>query len=120
MADVSGPSVLVVIGEDPRSSHRANEALRIALGVAAGETPVRVVLLGAGHHLLDEDTDALVDGDDIAKFRSALRRLDIPVHVEAVAVPADGSWNPDGFAIIPAGPDDLAALAASAARFLIF
>ena len=56
--------VLVLISEDPRVSHRANEAMRIALGIVAGETPVDVVLTGPAVHLLDEDTDDLVDGDD--------------------------------------------------------
>jgi sulfur relay (sulfurtransferase) DsrF/TusC family protein len=59
---------LVVISEDPRVSHRANEAIRIALGIVAGDNEVLVVLTGPAVHLLDEDTDDLVDGDDIAKF----------------------------------------------------
>ena len=59
--------VLVLISEDPRASHRANEAMRIALGVVAGENEVDIVLAGAGAHLLDEDTDELVDGDDIGR-----------------------------------------------------
>ena len=75
--------VLVLISEDPRASHRANEAMRIALGVVAGENEVSIVLAGAGAHLLDEDTDELVDGDDIAKVRASLRKLGIPFHVEA-------------------------------------
>ena len=32
--------VLVIVSEDPRVSHRANEGIRIALGVVAGENPV--------------------------------------------------------------------------------
>ena len=70
---------LVVISEDPRVSHRANEAMRIALGIVAGDNEVHVVLTGPAVHLLDEDTDDLVDGDDIAKFRAALKKLGVPV-----------------------------------------
>ena len=82
-------STLVLISQDPRTSHRANEALRIALGVVAGENEVHVVLAGPAVHLLDEDTDDLVDGDDIAKFRAALKRLGIVFHVEDGARPDD-------------------------------
>ena len=39
--------VLVLISEDPCASHRANEAMRIALGVVAGENEVSIVLAGA-------------------------------------------------------------------------
>jgi hypothetical protein len=112
--------VLVVIGEDPRSSHRGNEALRIALGIAAGDTPVTIVLLGAAIHLLDEEPDDLVDGDDIARFRASLRGLDVAVQVPAEAMPADPAWNPDGLPVVPATPAGLAALVTSAARVVVF
>ena len=112
--------VLVVIGEDPRSSHRGNEALRIALGIAAGDTPVTIVLLGPAVHLLDEEPDDLVDGDDIARFRASLRGLDVAVQASAEAMPADPAWNPDGLPVVPATPAGLAALVSSAARVLVF
>jgi radical SAM superfamily enzyme YgiQ (UPF0313 family) len=113
-------AALVIIGEDPRISHRANEAMRIALGLVASETPVHIVLIGDAVHLLDEDTDDLVDGDDIAKFRGTLRDLGIPFHVEEIAIPRDTSWNPDRHPVIPATARDVAALASSARRFLVF
>ena len=82
-------------------SHRANEAMRIALGIVAGENEVALVLTGPAAHLLDDDTDELVDGDDIAKFRAALRTLGVPFHVEADAAPTDPDWNADGHPVIP-------------------
>src|SRR5882724_8833887 len=100
--------VLVIISEDPRVSHRANEAMRIALGVVAGENPVRIVLSGPAVHLLDEDTDDLVDGDDIAKFRAALKKLGVPFHVEKDAAPAEASWNAAGHPVLPITPDGIA------------
>ena len=103
--------VLVLISEDPRVSHRANEAMRIALGVVAGENPVRIVLTGPAVHLLDDDTDDLVDGDDIAKFRAALKKLGIPFHVEATAVPSGAGWNAEGHPLIPSTAAEIAALA---------
>jgi hypothetical protein len=115
-----GQAVLVMISEDPRRSHRANEALRIALGVVAGENPVTVVLSGPAVHLLDEDTDDLVDGDDIAKFRAALKKLGIPFHVETAARPAAPDWNAEGHQVIPVTAEAVAELARGARRYLVF
>ena len=112
--------VLVLISEDPRASHRANEAMRIALGVVAGENEVSIVLAGAGAHLLDEDTDELVDGDEIAKFRENLKSLGVPFHVEKDAVPTDARWNADGHAVIPVTRAEIAALVQRGRRFLVF
>jgi hypothetical protein len=112
--------VLVLISEDPRVSHRANEAMRIALGIVAGETPVDVVLTGPAVHLLDEDTDDLVDGDDIDKFRTNLKRLDIPFHVEATAVPTDPGWNAAGHPVVPVTAREIAGFVRRARRALIF
>jgi hypothetical protein len=110
---------LVLISEDPRVSHRANEAMRIALGIVAGDNPVRIVLSGPAVHLLDEDTDDLVDGDDIAKFRASLKKLGIPFHVEG-ELPTRPNWNPDGHEVIAVGRDAIAALVPTATRFLVF
>jgi hypothetical protein len=94
--------------------------MRIALGVVAGENPVTVVLAGPAVHLLDEDTDDLVDGDDIAKFRASLQKLGIPFHVEQSALPTAPGWNPDGHPVIPITTRDIAALVPKASRFLVF
>lgn len=90
-----GP-VLVLISLDPRHSHRANEAMRIGLGIVSGENEVTFVLTGPGVHLLDGDTDDLVDGDDVARFRANLKALGIPFHLEETSRPADPDWNADG------------------------
>src|SRR6476659_5361584 len=111
--------VLVVISEDPRVSHRANEAMRIALGVVAGENPVRVVLTGPAVHLLDEDTDDLVDGDDIAKFRAALKKLGGPFHGEG-ALPTAPGWNADRHPVDSVSRAQIAALVPRATRYLVF
>ncbi len=70
------------------------------------------VLTGPAAHLLDADTDDLVDGDDIAKFRAALRELGIAFHVEAGAAPPDPDWNADGHPVVPVDRGRIAALAA--------
>jgi hypothetical protein len=112
--------VLVVIAADPRSSHRAFEAMRIGVGVVAGENDVTFVLRGPAVHLLDADTDDLVDGDDIAKFRDNLKRLGIPFHVEAEAVPADPDWNESGHPVVRVSPAQLSALVRAGRRFIVF
>ena len=112
--------MLVLISEDPRASHRAHEAMRIALGVTAGENDVSIVLAGPGVHLLDEDTDDLVDGDDVAKVRASLRKLGVPFHVEATSLPSDPSWNADAHPVTPIDAAGIAALAAHASRFIVF
>jgi hypothetical protein len=111
---------IVIISEDPRASHRANEAMRIALGVVAGENAVDIVLAGPAVHLLDEDTDDLVDGDDVARYRASLRKLAVPFHVEQSAVPADPGWNVEGHPVIPITAEGIAALVARASRFIVF
>jgi hypothetical protein len=88
--------------------------------VVAGENAVDVVLAGPAVHLLDEDTDDLVDGDDIVKYRASLKKLGIPFHVEQSAVPADPGWNADRHAVIPISAEGIAALVAKASRFIVF
>jgi DsrE/DsrF/DsrH-like protein len=118
---VASPSqpTLVLISEDPRVSHRANEAMRIALGIVAGENDVRVVLTGPAVHLLDDETDDLVDGDDIAKFRAALRKLGVPFHIEG-APTAAADWNGDGHPVVPVTTSEIATMLSRATRFLVF
>jgi predicted peroxiredoxin len=111
---------LVVISEDPRTSHRANEAMRIALGVVAGENDVDIVLTGPAVHLLDEDTDDLVDGDEVARYRGSLKKLGVPFRVDRSAVPSDPEWNAEGHVVIPIDAGDLLALVARATRFIVF
>jgi hypothetical protein len=117
---VDQPPVLVVITADPRSSHRAFEAMRIGLGVVAGENEVTFVLRGPAVHLLDADTDDLVDGDDIARFRENLKRLGVPFHVEADALPAGPGWNEEAHPVVTVTREDVAALVRQGRRFIVF
>jgi sulfur relay (sulfurtransferase) DsrF/TusC family protein len=72
------PSVVVVIREDPRKTHRAVEALRIALGLSTGENPMTVVLLGQAPVLISEDTEDVVDGEILEKYLPSFKHLEIP------------------------------------------
>ena len=113
------PPVVVLISADPRVTHRAFEAMRIGVGIVAGENAVTFVLAGPAAHLLDADTDELVDGDDVAKFRASLRSLGVPFHVEATAIPG-ADWNAEGHEVAPVTPDEIADLVRGARRTLVF
>jgi hypothetical protein len=117
---VSEAPVLVLISADPRRSGRAFEAMRIGVGIVAGENAVTFVLTGPAVHLLDADTDDLVDGDDIAKFRENLKRLGVPFHVETDSVPAEADWNADGHPAVRVTRDEITELVRRARRFLVF
>ena len=112
--------VLVLIAADPRATYRANEGMRIGLGIVAGENEVTFVLRGPAVHLLDADTDDLVDGDDIAKFRDNLKRLGIPFHVETEAIPAHADWNEGGHPVVRVSRAEIAELMRRGRRFIVF
>ena len=62
-------SIVLIIQRDPRTSALPRQALRIALGLAAGENPITgVVLMGPAVQLLAEDTDEIVDIDILEKY----------------------------------------------------
>lgn len=117
---MSDAPVLVLISSDPRESHKANEAMRIGLGVISGENAVTYVLTGPAVHLLDGDTDDLVDGDDIAKFRATLKALGVPFHIEEGSLPSDPGWNTDGHPVVTVTRARIAELVDGSRRALIF
>jgi hypothetical protein len=115
--------VLVVVSVDPELSHRANEAVRIALGILAGENDVTLVLLGPAAKILSPDIEDYVDGEDTLKHVATLKKLGQRFHVERSAIPAttgSGDWNADGPEVIPISTDDLADLMARSDRVLVF
>lgn len=117
---MSDEPVVVLISVDPRRSGRAFEAMRIGVGIVAGENAVTFVLRGPGVHLLDADTDDLVDGDDIAKFRDNLKRLGVPFHVEADSAPDDPDWNADDHRVVRVTRNEITDLVRAARRVLVF
>lgn len=112
--------VLVLVSADPEASHRANEAIRIALGIIAGENEVTLVLLGAAAKVLGPDAEEYVDGEDTLKHVATLKKLGQAFHVEREAIPADPGWNADGPRVVPIGRRELAGLIATSDRVLVF
>lgn len=112
--------VLVLISADPEESHKANEALRIALGIVAGENPVEIVLTGKGAKLLAPDAEEFVDGDDLVRHLATLKKLGQRFHVEREAIPAGEEWNPDGHEVVPVSAAEVARLVTGSDRVLAF
>ncbi len=111
-------SIALVIREDPRLTHRPVEALRIALGLAAGDNPITVILLGQAVQLLAEETDDLVDVEILEKYLPSFQHLAIPF----LLLPPEGS-SPDiqdGFAVTIGSNDAVHRTLAEAERVLVF
>lgn len=112
------PSIVVVIREDPERSHRAVEALRIALGLSTGSNPLTVVLLDRAPLLLTEEAAEAVDADLLEKHLPVLQELEIPI------------WVPEGthsqfkldpaFSIKEVSPHEITRLITGADRVLVF
>ena len=112
------PSIVVVIHEDPRKTHRAVEALRIALGLGVGENPLTVVLLDHAPLLLAGGQDDLVDGEILEKYLPSLKQLQIPFLVPSGAR-AQFDLDPE-FKILEATPREIESLVWTSDRVLVF
>lgn len=109
--------IAVVITEDPRETHRPVEALRIALGLSAGDHDTTVVLLGPAARLLTEDTDDVIDVDILDRYRPSFHQLGIRFVVNDTSVPT--ALLP-GYRIEPRSRQDIQALLRTAERTVIF
>jgi hypothetical protein len=67
--DRPSPRTLVVIQIDPAKSHRAVEALRIALGLGSHNEgqDITIILCGRAPYLLSDDTSDVIDADILEK-----------------------------------------------------
>ena len=109
--------IAVVISEDPCVTARPVEALRIALGLCAGDHETTVVLLGRASMLLKEDTEEIIGVDVLEKYLPSFKHLSVTFIVEAGT--AMDSWS-DDFSVTTRTPDEIRRLVQSADRSLIF
>lgn len=109
--------IAVVISEDPCVTARPVEALRIALGLCAGDHETTVVLLGRSSMLLMEDTEEIIDVDILEKYLPSFKHLSVPFVVE-VGTPMD-VWS-DDFSVKTRTADEIRQLIRSVDRSLIF
>ena len=110
-------TISVIVREDPRTSHRPVEALRIALGLAAGDHDVTVVLVGQAPLLLTEDTDDIVDVDILEKYLPSFKQLAIPFVV--ISNGSTMTFQP-GFSVQTQSPEAVQHLIATAQHTLVF
>jgi len=109
--------IAVVISEDPFVTARPVEALRIALGLCAGDHETTIVLLGRSPLLLMKDTEKIVDVDILEKYLPSFKHLSVPFIVEPET--AMDSWS-DDFSVTTRTPDEIRHLVQSADRSVIF
>jgi len=72
-------NLVVLLREDPMTTGRPVEGLRIALGLSTGNSPLTIVLLGKARILLTEDALDVVDADILEKYLPAIQDLKIPL-----------------------------------------
>ena len=111
-------SIAVIVRENPFKTHRAAEALRIALGLSTGDNPLTVVLLNEAPVLLAEEPQDLVDADILSKHLPVIKELKIPFVVPRGAK-AKFALDSD-FAVREASPEEITALIKSTDRVLAF
>ena len=109
--------IAVVISEDPCVTARPVEALRIALGLCAGNHETTVVLLGRAPLLLMENTEEIIDVDILEKYLPSFKELSVPFVVEPGT--AMDIWS-DDFSVTTLPPDEIRQLVRSVDRSLVF
>ncbi len=109
--------VAVVISDDPRLAARPVEALRIALGLCAGDHDTTVILLGPASRLLMEDTQEIVDAEILEKYLPSFKHLAVPFIIEPGSTM--NTWS-DNFSVTTRTTDDIRQLVRSADRSLVF
>lgn len=110
-------TIAVVIREDPRRTHRPVEALRIALGLVAGNHRTTVVLLGEAARLLTKETEDIVDVEILEKYLPSIEQLDVPFLLE---VSTDTSAIRKEFSVRYEQPDHIRRFIQSVDRTLVF
>lgn len=111
-------SIVVIIRANPLTSAVPVEALRIALGLAAGENPITVILIGPAVHLLAEESDDIIDLEILEKYLPSFEHLQIPFILVYPSGP-----HPDiqeGFAVTVGTVDSARQAMAAADRVLVF
>jgi sulfur relay (sulfurtransferase) DsrF/TusC family protein len=109
--------IAVVISEDPFVTARPVEALRIALGLCAGDHETTVVLLGLSSRLLMQDTEEIVDVDILEKYLPSFKHLSVPFIVEPEAV--TDVWS-DDFSVTTQTSDEIRQLVRTVDTSLVF
>jgi hypothetical protein len=111
-------NLVILIREDPIKTHRASEAIRIALGLSTGPNPVTIVLLENARQLISEDAYDLPDGEILEKYLPVIKNLELPIVVPIGSV-KDFSLDQE-FNIQEYSSSQIALLVSHADRVLTF
>ena len=111
-------NLVVLIRDDPSITHRASEALRIALGLSTGPNPISIILLGKARHLVSEDAYDLPEGEILEKHLPVIKNLEIPILVP-LGSREEFSLDEE-FTIQESSSSQIASLLAQADRVLTF
>lgn len=111
-------NLVILIREDPMKTHRASEAIRIALGLSTGPNPLTIILLENARQLISEEAYDLPDGEILEKHLPVIKNLALPI-----VVPLESgqtfSLDPE-FNIQESSLSQIATLVAQADRVLTF
>jgi hypothetical protein len=110
--------LIVLIGEDPSQTHRASEAIRIALGLSTGPNPVSIILIEHARQLISEEAYDLPDGELLEKHLPVVKSLEIPIIIPTGSRKAFSI--DEEFSIQESSPSHIASLLVQADRVLTF
>ncbi len=71
--------IIVLLREDPMTTGRPVEGLRIALGLSTGSSPLTIIILGKARTLLTDDAVDVVDAEILEKYLPTIQDLEIPL-----------------------------------------
>ena len=111
-------NLVILIREDPIKTHRASEAIRIALGLSTGLNPVTIVLLENARQIIADDAYDLPDGEILEKYLPVIKNLELPI-VVPIGSGKDCSLDQE-FNIQESSPSQIASLVSHADRVLTF
>ena len=110
--------LVVLIREDPAKSHRASEAIRIALGLSTGPNPISIVLLNNARQLVSDEAYELPDGEILEKHLPVIKNLEIPI---ILPIGSRETFSIDEeFSIQESSSSQMSALLEQADRVLVF
>ena len=104
--------IVILIQSNPKESHRACEGIRIALGLAACNLKVDLILTSSALVLLTDDIEECVDGELAIQYLPSLIKFIPTIYIEkeGVGTPtaAEVPILQNGYKAIFLSPDEIA------------
>jgi len=74
-------NVVIVIQENPFTTHRPVEGLRIALGLSTGFPSLKIIILNQALVLLTDEVGEIMDGEILEKYMPTIQNLCLPIFI---------------------------------------